>query len=147
MDLRAQVDVSQPLYWHLVYRTMSRLISGSLADLKILGPDGAGNPSPPEADPVKYTRASLLASGTCAWLIGSVVPYEQIVAAQSAAPAGTSPSSPPPTFAAATTADGLMDRRNVVTDTSQGSSHRPNQPSPCGVQGRADAYRHLGRGG
>jgi hypothetical protein len=32
---------------------------GSLADLKIWGPDGAGDPAPAAADPVKYTRMSL----------------------------------------------------------------------------------------
>jgi hypothetical protein len=30
----------------------------SLADLKIWGPDGAGDPAPAAADPVKYTRTS-----------------------------------------------------------------------------------------
>lgn len=51
----------------------------------------------------------------------SVVPYENVVAAQESAASSTGqPPSPPPTFAAATTADGLMDRRNVVTDTAQG---------------------------
>ena len=48
-----------------------------------------------------------------------MVPYENVVAAEESA--ATAPSqSPPPTFAAATTADGLMDRRNVVSDTAQG---------------------------
>ena len=48
-----------------------------------------------------------------------MVPYENVVAAEESAV--TAPSqSPPPTFAAATTADGLMDRRNVVSDTAQG---------------------------
>ena len=48
-----------------------------------------------------------------------MVPYESVVAAEEIA--ATAPSqSPPPTFAAATTADGLMDRRNVVSDTAQG---------------------------
>lgn len=58
-----------------------------------------------------------------------VVPYEDVLAAAEAAPAapgGTN--SPPPTFAAATTADGLMDSRNVVTDTSQGTSRSAFTP-------------------
>jgi hypothetical protein len=54
---------------------------------------------------------------------GPVVPYENVVASEETAAAGSGqPASPPPTFAAATTADGLMDRRNVVTDTAQGKA-------------------------
>ena len=98
-----------------------------LADLKIWGPAGAGDPAPAAADPVKYTCKlfPLHSSGHEADL--KVVPYENIVAAE-AATANAGPSSPPPTFAAATTADGLMDRRNVVTDTSQGTPYSSHQP-------------------
>lgn len=94
----------------------------SLADLKIWGPAGAGDPAPAAADPVKYTCKLTLTTNRqdteADWI---VVPYEDVLAAAEAAPAATAgTNSPPPTFAAATTADGLMDSRNVVTDTSQG---------------------------
>ncbi|WRT64242.1 uncharacterized protein IL334_001173 [Kwoniella shivajii] len=70
----------------------------TLADLKVWGPDGAGNPTPDPADPVQYT----------------LIPWEQL---KDAAPAKSE--SPPPTFASATAMPNLMDQRGVVNDTSQ----------------------------
>lgn len=54
-----------------------------------------------------------------------VVPWEEVNAAATtaAAEASAKPESPPPTFHAATTAGvGLMDRRQVMNDTSAGAS-------------------------
>ncbi|WWC99777.1 hypothetical protein V866_006682 [Kwoniella sp. B9012] len=74
----------------------------ALADLKIWGPAGAGNPEPDPAEPVQYT----------------LVPWEEVKAAT--APASSSkPESPPPTFASATAVPNLMDQRGVVNDSSQ----------------------------
>ncbi|WVF70531.1 hypothetical protein IAT40_005322 [Kwoniella sp. CBS 6097] len=73
----------------------------SLADLKIWGPAGAGNPSPDAADPTQYT----------------LVPWDEVKAA--AAPAPAKSESPPPTFASATAMPSLMDHRAVVNDPSQ----------------------------
>lgn len=103
----------------------------SLHDLKIWGPAGAGDPAPAPADPVRYT--SMLYSLIQAWVIADllVIPWEEVNAAATAAAAATTPSgsapskpeSPPPTFHAATTAGvGLMDRRQVMNDTSAGMS-------------------------
>ena len=95
----------------------------TLADLKIYGPGGAGDPAPPPADPTQYT----------------LVPWEEIKAKeQSSVPS----QSPPPTFQSATsTADLLIDRRNVINDDSQdiwnenleaasGPNSRPPTPGP-----------------
>jgi hypothetical protein len=93
-------------------------LTSRLADLKIYGPAGAGDPAPAPADPVKYTcelsavlldfRSDLL-----------VVPWEEVNAAATAAE--NKPDSPPPTFATATaTAQLLTDRREIVNDSSQG---------------------------
>ncbi|WVQ97390.1 hypothetical protein IAU59_004502 [Kwoniella sp. CBS 9459] len=71
----------------------------TLADLKIWGPAGAGNPSPDAADPTPYT----------------LVPWDEVKAA--AAPAKSE--SPPPTFASATAMPSLTDKRAVVNDPSQ----------------------------
>ncbi|KAL7424777.1 hypothetical protein Q5752_000461 [Cryptotrichosporon argae] len=70
----------------------------SLAELKIYGPAGAGNPTPDPAEPTKYT----------------LVPYEEVRAAEQP----KKPSSPPPTFDAATAA-ALTDRREIINDPSQ----------------------------
>ncbi|RXK40282.1 serine/threonine protein kinase [Tremella mesenterica] len=91
----------------------------TLKDLKIWGPGGAGDPSPPPPDPVKYT----------------LVPYEPTQPS-------VQPESPPPTFQTATAAHhatSLTGRREVINDPSQdiwdeedelGSASRPGTPGP-----------------
>ncbi|WVR05974.1 hypothetical protein IAU60_003002 [Kwoniella sp. DSM 27419] len=74
----------------------------TLADLKIWGPAGAGNPTPDPADPTVYT----------------MLPYDEYKASTAAA-VPAKPESPPPTFATATALPNLLDRRGVVNDTSQ----------------------------
>lgn len=54
MDLCAEDGVSGP--WLLV--TLVRSADASLADLKIFGPAGAGDPAPAPADPTRYTSRS-----------------------------------------------------------------------------------------
>jgi hypothetical protein len=79
----------------------------TLADLKIWGPAGAGDPAPGPADPARYT----------------LVPWEEVNRA-------AKPESPPPTFQTATAiasnADRLTDRHEVVNDPSQGTSRSPS---------------------
>ncbi|ORY33717.1 Mechanosensitive ion channel-domain-containing protein [Naematelia encephala] len=70
----------------------------TLADLKIWGPGGAGDPAPAPPDPTRYT----------------MVPWEEV----NAAPEPAKPESPPPTFATAT-ATNLTDRHEVINDSSQ----------------------------
>jgi hypothetical protein len=53
------VDLCFETYVSLDVTRSSDGANGSLADLKIWGPDGAGDPAPAAADPVKYTRMSL----------------------------------------------------------------------------------------
>ncbi|OWZ32002.1 serine/threonine protein kinase [Cryptococcus neoformans var. grubii Br795] len=68
----------------------------ALADLKIFGPDGAGNPSPEEAGPTQYT----------------LVPWEECrprISEESTAP-------PPPFTSAAPSPPPLMDARAAVND-------------------------------
>ncbi|WWC58465.1 uncharacterized protein I303_101007 [Kwoniella dejecticola CBS 10117] len=66
----------------------------TLADLKVWGPAGAGNPDPDAAEPTQYT----------------LVPWEEVKGATA------KPESPPPTFATATAVPNLMDQRGVVND-------------------------------
>lgn len=91
-----------------------------MAELKIFGPAGAGDPAPAPADPIQYTCKfwSLLHEGGTTDIV--VVPYEQVVsAARPTSPAKSE--SPPPTFQAATKIGaGLMDRHAVLHDTSNG---------------------------
>lgn len=101
----------------------------------------------PSNTPVSYP----LLEDRAAKLTLTVVPYEQVVAAQPVPPSSTEPASPPPTFAAATTADGLMDRRNVVSDTAQGMSPSNSTSRTCSsadshvdIWGEADEYNDGG---
>ncbi|WWD17790.1 hypothetical protein CI109_102232 [Kwoniella shandongensis] len=73
----------------------------TLADLKIWGPGGAGNPAPDPAEPTQYT----------------LVPWDEVKS--QAAPAVPKSESPPPTFASATAIPNLMDRRAAVNDPTQ----------------------------
>ncbi|WVW82398.1 hypothetical protein I302_104405 [Kwoniella bestiolae CBS 10118] len=75
----------------------------ALADLKIWGPAGAGNPDPDAAEPVQYT----------------LVPWEQVKPPTPTTGGSSKPESPPPTFATATAVPNLMDQRGVVNDASQ----------------------------
>lgn len=74
-----------------------------MADCHVFGPAGAGNPTPPPADPVAYT----------------LVPYEPPAPGSSE---DRSLESPPPDFLAATTGAehgaALLDQREVVNDAS-----------------------------
>ncbi|WVQ85247.1 hypothetical protein IAT38_007412 [Cryptococcus sp. DSM 104549] len=95
----------------------------TLADLKIWGPAGAGNPSPDAAEPTQYT----------------LVPWDE------AKPKTTSnPESPPPAFTSATEMPNLMDKRAAVNDPAGDiwdeqaeldgmTSAGPSQPGTPGV--------------
>ncbi|ORX36049.1 Mechanosensitive ion channel-domain-containing protein [Kockovaella imperatae] len=104
----------------------------ALAETKIYGPAGAGDPSPAPAEPTKYT----------------LVPYEQVQAAEAAAAstatASTGAESPPPTFDAATnTANNLTDRRELINDPNifdesldmSGQAGYQTRPTTPGVEG------------
>lgn len=67
------------------------MLKSVLSELQIWGPGDAGDPSPPPPDPTRYT----------------LVPWEEVREADHPQP----PSSPPPTFAAATGGN-LVSRRN-----------------------------------
>ncbi|KAK8866012.1 hypothetical protein IAR55_001163 [Kwoniella newhampshirensis] len=111
----------------------------TLADLKIWGPAGAGNPSPDPAEPTQYT----------------LVPWDEI-RAQAAPAAAPKSESPPPTFATATAVPNLTDHRTAINDPSQDIWNESAElegfsaaPSRAGTPGPSQGMRQrpVGPGG
>jgi hypothetical protein len=120
VDLRTQAGVSGSVWSNL--NGFPKLTFFSLADLKIYGPGGAGDPAPAPADPTRYTCESNggIESGISSLTCHLVVPWEEVNAAL-AASSEERTESPPPTFATATaSANALTDKRGIVNDTAQG---------------------------
>jgi len=123
VDLRIEDDVSGSLS-----HSEMTLHGDRLAELKIWGPAGAGDPAPSPPDPTRYTCSSHAETlRRCVLTSDVVIPWEQIAAA--AAPPQQKPDSPPPTFATAT-ATSLTDRQEVVNDSSQGVSREIRGEKP-----------------